>query len=240
MWECVDRCTNSDLVLYHLFNPTSFKATHERKVLKIHDNSQHEHHGQETLLFPKIEIPLLIHLVAITLYAGGSVSELMYISTTDYGSTNTCINSYNLPQLGNALISKLSMTDNSAAGQTWFLYLVYVLLCLVLPILVHLLQMAFIMGRIQSKTWKTVIQVASVAWCFAGIEVLLIGIFAVQSKFDQFIVNVANIENDALLGDIMSGLGNGFYILIVYSVVACFLQFSLGIRGDRHEKGNPV
>ena len=111
--------------------------------------------------------------------------------------------------------------------------------------MVHLLQMAFIMGRIQSKTWKTVIQVASVAWCFAGIEVLLIGIFAVQSKFDQFILNVANLDNDALLGTITSGLGNGFYILIVYCVVACFLQFSLGIRSDSRttdgdEKGNGV
>ena len=209
---------------------------------KIRDNSQH---GQESIFFPKIEIPLLIHLAAIALYAGGSVSEFMYISTTDYGSTNTCTNSYNLPQLGNALINKLSLTDNSATGQTWFLYLVYVILCLALPILVHLLQMAFIMGRIQSKTWKTVIQVASVAWCFAGIEVLLIGIFAVQSKFDQFILNVANLDNDALLGTITSGLGNGFYILIVYCVVACFLQFSLGIRSDSrtidgNEKGNPV
>jgi len=202
------------------------KAMHERKVLKGH----YVQSGEDRLLFDKVEIPILIHLAAIGLYAWGCLSEFIYISTSDYGSDEVCIKSYNLPQLGSALVNEIGMTANSAPGQSRFLYLVYVVLCVALPILAHLIQMTFIIGRVQSRTMEALIRWASVVWCFAGIEVLVIGILAVQSKFEQFIVNVANIENDAFLGDVKSGLGSGFYVLIAYSVVACFLQFSLGIR----------
>mmetsp|Transcript_43887 Transcript_43887/g.78764 ORF Transcript_43887/g.78764 Transcript_43887/m.78764 type:complete len:574 (-) Transcript_43887:175-1896(-) len=210
------------------------KAMHERKVLR----ERRSQDGEERLLFSQLWIPVLILLASIGLYVSGTVMEFIFISSTDIGSDGVCIKSFNIVQLGNALINEISMTGNSAAGQTRFLYLVYVVLILALPILTHLMQIIFIIGRFQSKRLKGLIQWASVIWCLACIEVLLIGTFAVESKFDQFIMNVAGIENEDIL-DVKSGLGSGFYILIAYSVVACVLQFSLGIRHDSSGQPSP-
>lgn len=47
-------------------------------------------------------------------------------------------------------------------------------------------------------------------------------------------MKIAGETNSTFL-DIESNLGVGFYILIAYSVVAGFLQFSLRIRQDKKE-----
>lgn len=47
-------------------------------------------------------------------------------------------------------------------------------------------------------------------------------------------MKIAGDTNSTFL-DIESNLGVGFYILIAYSVVAGFLQFSLRIRQDKKE-----
>ena len=142
-----------------------------------------------------------------------------------------CERSYNLVTLGNALVNDHSMTGNSAAGQTWILYLSYVILNLVFPMLAHLLQICFIMGWFRSKTLKAVIQWTAAIWCFACVEILLIGIFAVEFKFEKLIMKIAGDANSEFI-TITSGTGSGFYILIAYSVVAGFLQFSLRLRCD--------
>ena len=50
-------------------------------------------------------------------------------------------------------------------------------------------------------------------------------------------MKIAGETNSTFL-DIESNLGVGFYILIAYSVVAGFLQFSLRIRQDKNKKEN--
>ena len=47
-------------------------------------------------------------------------------------------------------------------------------------------------------------------------------------------MKIAGETNSTFL-DIESNLGVGFYVLIAYSVVAGFLQFSLRIRQDKKE-----
>mmetsp|Transcript_35984 Transcript_35984/g.61382 ORF Transcript_35984/g.61382 Transcript_35984/m.61382 type:complete len:556 (-) Transcript_35984:93-1760(-) len=205
------------------------KAMHEKKVLSANVSKD----GEERLLFSQLWIPFLLLLISVGLYSSGTYMEFLYIATKNYGSDEACVKSYNIYTFGNALINPISMSSNSAAGQTWFLYIVYVLLVLALPILTHFMQIIFI-GSSRTKKLNKLIQCASTIWLFACIEVLLIGIFAVESKFEHFIKSVAGIENEGFL-DIKSGLGNGFHILIAYAVVACFLQFSLGIRkGSSH------
>lgn len=142
-----------------------------------------------------------------------------------------CIKSYNLVSVGNALVNEVSLTGNFSPGQTWFLYLVYVLLILAFPVLTHTMQIVFIIARSQSKTLKKLIKWASAISCFASVEVLLIGTFAVESKFEDFIKSIAGDENTDLI-DIKSGLGSGFYILIPYCFVASFLQMSLLVKRD--------
>merc|ERR1712087_699774 len=87
------------------------------------------------------------------------------------------------------------------------------------------------MGWLQRKKWKRLIEWTCAIWCFACIEVLLIGIFAVEYKFPNLIEKIAGDTNAGFL-DIDSNLGAGFYVLIAYSVVSGFLQFSLRVRDD--------
>jgi hypothetical protein len=188
---------------------------------------------EEQLLFSSHWIPVLLLLVSIALYVAGAISEIVYFKSTDIGSDETCIKSYNLASLGNALVNDLSLIDNSVAWQTWILYLVYIFLNWALPIMVHLLQIVFLVGwtkypsmtsKLKSMTTFTV-----AFWCFACIEVLVIGIFAIEYKFPQLITKLAG-DSNAMFLDIISGLGPGFYLLIMYSIVAGFLQFSLRMR----------
>ena len=194
-----------------------------------------EEEGGGRLLFKQLWIPILIYIASIALYIGGSVTELIYFQNSDIGSSGVCLRSFNLATLGNALVSPSSLTDNSAAGQTWILYIVYVILVLAFPVITHILQVIFMAGWCRSIKLKRMIKWTSVIWCFACIEVLLIGVFAVEFKFPQLIMKLAGETNAGFL-DIKSGLGNGFYILIVYAVVAGFMQFSLIVRSDEEVK----
>ena len=158
------------------------KAMHERKVVVRQGglSTNHSEAGEDRLLFSNLWVPVLILAASLGLYISGAVTEIVYFASTD--STGTCTKSYNLVTLGNALINELSMTSNSAPGQTWILYLSYVILNLVFPILTHLLQICFIVGWFRSKKLKRLIDWTLAIWCFACIEILLIGIFAVEYK----------------------------------------------------------
>ncbi len=82
---------------------------------------------------------------------------------------------------------------------------------------------------------KRMIKWTSAIWCFACIEVLLIGVFEVEQKFTQLVGKLAGDTNAGFL-EVNSGLGSGFYILIAYSVVAGFLQWSLLVRYDEKKQ----
>mmetsp|Transcript_20880 Transcript_20880/g.29909 ORF Transcript_20880/g.29909 Transcript_20880/m.29909 type:complete len:621 (+) Transcript_20880:388-2250(+) len=204
------------------------KFMHERKVFG--EEEENSLMGGERLFFARLWIPVLMLLATISLYVVGAMSEFIYIESSN-GSGGICLKSYNLVSVGNALVNELSLTGNISPGQTWFLYLVYVLLILAFPVLTHTMQIAFLVARSKSKTLKKLIRWASAISCFASVEVLLIGAFAVESKFEEFIKSIAGDENTDLI-DIKSGLGSGFYILIPYCFVASFLQMSLLVRRD--------
>ncbi len=202
------------------------------------DDNLNEGEGSEggRLLFKQLWIPILIYIASLALYISGAVTELMFFENSDIGSPGVCLRSFNLVTLGNALVSPSSLTDNSALGQTWILYLVYVILILAFPVLTHILQVIFMVGWSRSTKLKRMIKWTSAIWCFACIEVLLIGVFAVEFKFPQLVGKLAGSTNAGFL-EIKSGLGSGFFILIAYSVVAGFLQWSLIVRYD--EEGTP-
>eukprot|EP00986_Skeletonema_menzelii_P006300 scaffold2378_cov152-Skeletonema_menzelii.AAC.18 len=142
------------------------------------------------LLFKQLWIPIFIYIASLALYISGAVTELMFFENSDIGSPGVCLRSFNLATLGNALVSPSSLTDNSAAGQTWILYLGI-----------------FIIGWGRSMKIKQMIKWTSAIWCFACIEVLLIGVFAVEFKFPQL---VGKLEGDTNAGflEVNSGLGS--------------------------------
>merc|ERR1712194_714274 len=93
-------------------------------------------------------------------------------------------------------------------------------------------QLVFLLGRCRGRGLGRWSQWSSAAWCMSCVEVLVFGTFGLESKFEDFIKNVGGISESTDLFDVKSGLGVGFYILIAYSLVACVLQFTLGIRHD--------
>ncbi|KAL7467702.1 hypothetical protein ACHAXS_011451 [Conticribra weissflogii] len=200
------------------------KAMHERKI-----KGKPSQNAEEMLYFEKLWIPIAILLVSIALYVAGALTELVYFTSFDIENGSSCEKSYNVVTLASALINDLNLTDNTATGQTWILYLIYVILTLALPVLTHLFQILFLLGWFQSKRSRSLIKWTAAIWCFACVEVLLIGIFAVEYKFPNLVMKIAGEANAGFL-DIDSGLGPGFYVLIVYSVVAGFLQFTLQVR----------
>ena len=204
------------------------KVMYDRKVPPVEPGTglADALNGTKKTTFP-LWIPVLVLLASLGLYISGAITELVYFASAD--ASGVCKKSYNVATLGNALINELSMTDNSAPGQTWILYLSYVSLNLAFPVITHLLQVCFIVGLFKNKKLERLIYWTLAIWCFACIEVLLIGIFAVEYKFPNLILKIAGDTNAGFL-DVDSELGTGFYILIVYSVVAGFLQASLQDR----------
>lgn len=196
---------------------------------RFNDEGGEEREGR--LLFKQLWIPILIYIVSVALFISGVVTELISFENSDIGSEGVCVRSFNLATLGNALVSPSSLTDNSATGQTWILYLIYVILVLAFPVLTHSLQAIFLLGWSRSMKLNRMIKWTSAIWYFACVDVLLIGVFAVEFKFPQLIMKLAGENNKGFL-DIESGLGRGFFLLIVYSISAGFLQFCLIVRDD--------
>ena len=95
------------------------------------------------------------------MYVPSAAMKFLFTESSD-GSDGTFPKSYNLVTMGIAMINEVGMAGNSAPGQTWFPYIIYVLLVLALPILTHALQIVFIIARGRSMTFGTLIKWASV------------------------------------------------------------------------------
>ena len=133
------------------------------------------------ILFTKLWIPSLILTVSIGLFVAGAATEV--VSFTSKDTSGSCIRSYNLVTFVQALLSDINLS--SAVAQTYTLYVSYIILIFVFPILTHLLQMDFIFHLKSNKSSKVIRQINDVTlliWYFVSIEPLLIGIFAVEFK----------------------------------------------------------
>ena len=85
---------------------------------------------------------------------------------------------------------------------------------------------------------KKIGHLTSILWGMASVEVFLIGLFAVEYKFPDFVKELAAAGTSGI-GDgtadasqfinVNSILGPGFYVLIGYSIVAGLLQYYLRI-----------
>ena len=192
---------------------------------------------KEKLLIRQLWIPVWLLLVSIGLYVTGLLTEIVTVSVND-ATTNTvsCFTPYDLIELGNGILNELSLSGNKVEEQTWTLYVIYMALTLALPILAHLLQIIYVIYKGCSSaessksttTSKRMAEWAANVWNFSCVEVFLIGLFAVEFKFSELIATIAGEENAGFIS-VTSKLGTGFYILIAYSVVAGFLQYSIRV-----------
>lgn len=188
----------------------------------------------KTALAPKentrgLRIWVFVLLIAtIGVYLAGATMEIARFTSFGAGDTIGCKRAYNLATFGNAIVSDLSLDPSSAAPATWTLYIAYVVLVLVLPIAVHCLQILILflasMGKQYDETNRVLCHWTSSLWGFASVEVLLIGIYAVEAEFEKFVEALAGDEN-AEFFSIQSDLGPAFYLLIIYSILSGLLQY---------------
>merc|ERR1712232_27801 len=203
------------------------KGQHDKAVLK---KSEQPLVGKQ-LYFSRIGIPAAILVVTVGLYIAGLSTDFFSVRSVDYETSAKCVKSYNIISFGSALVNETSLEDNSAAGQTWFLCLVYFVLVLGLPVLTHLLQAVFLAGWVQSKRLLRTIEYTGMLWAFACVEILLIAALALEVNMEKLIKGLAGPSNEELV-QVSSDFGPGFYILAVYSFVAGFLQFAVRVRND--------
>ena len=216
------------------------KGMFEKKLLGRIDTQE-----KEQLLLKQVGVQMTILVICCALFVSGTVAEVVSFKSID--SSGVCRISYNIVSLGNALINEHSMTSNNAPGQTWILYLAYIILNVAFPVITHLLQMNMIFVYLRGEKIKQAYQLTAAIWYFACVEVSLLGIFAVGFKYGNLIMKIAWDSNSAFL-DIESGLGPGFYVLIAYSVAAGFLLCSLRTipelcvneNGDQNQTGDVI
>jgi hypothetical protein len=163
----------------------------------------------------------------LALYLAGSLMEIVQFTSFGAGDTIGCKLSYNLVTFGNAMVSKLALTANSAAAGTWTLYIAYICLVLFLPIVVHCMQILLLalatFGDNKEKN-RCVCKWTASLWGFSSVEVLLIGIFSIESNFEKFVSALAGNDNSQFFS-VTGSLGPAFFILIVYSFTSGLLQY---------------
>jgi hypothetical protein len=186
------------------------------------------------------------------MFLWGALTELVDFTTASIASSNECVKSYNLVSFGGGLINSLSLNQSDSPAGTWTLYLAYIFLVVFLPIVVHTMQICVLAVSaltLQSQTGsdgeasvmkkcKEACHVMSSLFGFSSIEVLLIGIFAVQHKFEDFVAALAGPGN-ADFFSITSSIGSGFYILIVYSLASGLLQYFIHCCETEYFKIDP-
>jgi hypothetical protein len=177
----------------------------------------------------------------LTMYLAGATTELVQFTSFGAGDDVGCKRSYNLVTLGNAMVSELALTSNNSKASTWTLYIAYVILVLFLPIVVHVLQIVSLslatFGNHKDKNRK-VCRVTSSLWGFSSVEVLLIGIYSVESKFYKFVTAFAGNES-AQFFTISSSLGPAFSILLVYGILSGVLQYFIYCATAEYYKIDP-
>jgi hypothetical protein len=187
-------------------------------------------------------------VTSIALYVAGATTDLIRFRSSSASGlapsgedeTAPCEKSYNLVTFGNAMLSDLAMTNNSAKPGTWTLYISYVVLVLLLPIDVHILQIIILTCAVlgvDKKKYEKVCRVTSSLWGFSCIEVLLMGLFAIEYRFEKFVKAIGG-ENAEFI-EVTSDLGTAFYIFIAYAVTSGLLQYFIHCADSEYYKIDP-
>mmetsp|Transcript_23068 Transcript_23068/g.34955 ORF Transcript_23068/g.34955 Transcript_23068/m.34955 type:complete len:602 (-) Transcript_23068:221-2026(-) len=198
---------------------------------KNSDESQ-EHEGMPnkgTFLSMLPTTALVLFILTLGCFIAGSILDLFRIEIGR--GESACINTYNIINLCSSLISEFGLRNNTTEGQTWILYISYLFFVLILPIATHVLQITllhFLMKHDRGTKMKNLVRdLTKVIWGMSCVDVFLIGLFAVEYKFADFVKALSPSEEDASLVVVESDLGPGFFVLIGYSVLSGLFQYCL-------------
>ncbi|GAX24144.1 hypothetical protein FisN_9Hh397 [Fistulifera solaris] len=159
---------------------------------------------------------------SMALYVVGSISEILRFQTTEGEQRDVvCERSYNVFTLGTELLSDEAMRDSSAEPAMWTLCMAYLLLVVVSPLVVHLIQMLALLGAVSNSM---ILRLGDSIWTFASVDVLLMGVYIVQYKFDALINRLAGDAGSDILG-VNGEMGPGFFLLLAYSISSGFVQY---------------
>ena len=144
--------------------------------------------GGEPLSWKYRLVLLALYVSTVVLLLLGSIYDVVhftsYLLNTDTASDNDpgCIQAYNIYELGTRLVSNFFRYENSALPGVYVLFISYVLFVVVSHLLVHSIHIAMLLfHNIPQQTF--ICRLADICWTYASIEVLLLGIFAVQVRF---------------------------------------------------------
>ena len=143
---------------------------------------------------------LVLYLSTVALLLMGSIYDVVhftsYITDADPTTTNEpgCIQAYNIYTLGTMLVSDFFLFDNSAMAGVYILFISYVLFVMVAHLLVHIIHITILLFRNIPKQ-ALVCRLADICWTYASVEVLLLGIFAVQVPFLRRLCYSRSVSN---------------------------------------------
>lgn len=120
--------------------------------------------------------------LTIALFLGGSLTEVIRF-TSSLDNSSVCIKSYNWYSLGTELVAAFLLQGNSVKPQEWTLYMTYIFLVIVFPLLVHTVHCLVLI--LDAKT-SLLCRLADVGWTFASAEVLVIALLVLQVRFPCF------------------------------------------------------
>lgn len=183
----------------------------------------------------RIIVSGILLLTTIALFVAGSMSEMVYFTSSGTSDSAPCKKSFNLVTLGNEMISDLALTQNDAIPAVWTLYIAYMLLVLIQPMAVHLVQILILLFDIRHAA---LCRFADMFWGFASVEVLLMGVFVIEYRFEKFVAFLAGRDN-ADFFQLTAELGVGFYLLIIYSILAGLLGYFLNCAAFEYHQMDP-
>ena len=131
-------------------------------------------------------ILLVLYVSTVVMLLMGSIYDIIhftsYISDADPTTTEPgCIHAYNIYTLGTVMVSNFFLYDNSALPGVYILFISYVLFVVVAHLLVHGIHITILIFH-NIPQQALFCRIADICWTYASVEVLLLGIFAVQVR----------------------------------------------------------
>lgn len=172
---------------------------------------------------------LVLYVSTVATLLVGSIYDVVhftsYVTDADPTTTNEpgCIQAYNVYTLGTMMVSNFFLYDNSALPGVYILFISYVLFVMVAHLLVHGIHISILLFHSIPKQ-SLICRLADITWTYASVEVLLLGIFAVQYKFEELVAALAGNDGSQFFG-MRSDLQKGFFILIGYSVLGSVCHY---------------
>jgi hypothetical protein len=205
-------------------------------ALRFKHSRDSDHEGKVFKFSMGLKLFALILLVTtFSLFLVGSSVELVRFTSVRPEEPGGCTRSYNLYTAATEMVSPFMLHGSKHKLGIWIMYISYLFLCAVCNLIVHCIQVLVLVFDVKNST---MCRFANQAWAFASVDVLIIGVYCIEFKFEKMIGAMAGNKGSQFFG-IDSAKGPGFYILIAYSVLSAFLQYIFNSAVSEYYRFDP-